>query len=183
MKKFIWISADPWKHPARGCFAGMTLLLLSTCALAGDFQLVSPAFKDNGIIPKMYTCEGSDINPPLEFKNVPPRAKSLVLTISDPDAPEGTWSHWIVYNISPDKTFIKAHSDPGTEGLNDFGKYAYGGPCPPDEKPHHYIFHAYALDAILFINEGPTFSEVEKAVKGHAIAKAQLTGLDQKPPF
>lgn len=148
-----------------------------------DFQLTSPAFEDNGDIPKKYTCDGGDINPPLTFKNVPAKTKSLGLTVSDPDAPEGTWSHWVVYNIPPDTKEIKENTNPGTEGLNDFGKYTYGGPCPPNEKLHHYIFHAFAVDSILYINEAPTLNEVEKAVQWHTIAKAKLVGTYQKSPF
>jgi len=147
-----------------------------------DFQLASSAFENNADIPKKYTCDGGDINPPLTFKNVPPHAKSLVLTVSDPDAPEGAWSHWVIYNVPPKTVEIAENSNPGTEGLSDFGKYPYGGPCPPDEKPHHYIFRAYALDIFLIINEGPTLIEVEKAIRGHIITQAQLVGVYQKYP-
>jgi len=148
-----------------------------------DFQLISPVFEANAAIPKKYTCSGEDINPPLTFKNVPAQTKSLALTVSDPDAPKGTWSHWIVYNISPGTTEIIENTNPGTEGLNDFGKYTYGGPCPPGGKLHHYIFRLYALNAILSINERPTLHEVEKALQGHIIAKTELIGTFQKSPF
>ena len=148
-----------------------------------EFQLTSTAFENNGDIPKKYTCEGGDINPPLTIKNIPAKTKSLALTISDPDAPEGTWSHWVVYNISPNTREIIENTNPGTEGLNDFGKYTYGGPCPPNEKLHHYIFRLYALNTVLNINEGPTLNEVEKAVRWHTIAKAKLVGTYQKLPF
>lgn len=165
-------------------FIGFLLPPLLVLADSGpnDFQLTSPAFKANAGIPKKYTCSGQDINPPLVFKNVPAQTKSLALTVSDPDAPAGRWSHWIIYNISPDTTGIIENTNPGTEGLNDFGKYAYGGPCPPDKRPHHYIFRLYALDAILNIN-GPTLNEIEKALQGHIIAKAELTGIYQKSAF
>jgi len=148
-----------------------------------DFQLTSSAFENNSDIPKKYTCDGGDVNPPLKFKNVPARTKSLALTVSDPDAPEGTWSHWVVYNISPNTGEIIENTNPGTEGLSDFGKYTYGGPCPSDEKLHHYIFRAFALNDILYINEGPTLNEVEKAVRSHTIAKTELVGTYQKLPF
>jgi len=166
-------------------FMGLLLspLLVWAGPGANALQLTSTAFENNSEIPKKYTCFGGDVNPPLTFKNVPAKTKSLALTIADPDAPEGTWSHWIVYNISPKKAEITENTNPGTEGLNDFGKYAYGGPCPPDEKLHHYIFHLYALDTILIINEGPTLNEVEKAIQWHTIAKAKLTGTYQKLPF
>jgi Raf kinase inhibitor-like YbhB/YbcL family protein len=145
-----------------------------------NLQLTSLSFQNDGDIPKKYTCEGEDINPPLMFNNVPSNAKSLVLTVSNPDAPEGTWSHWVIYNISPNVTEIIRNTNPGTEGLNDFGKYTYGGPCPADERPHHYIFRLYALNTYLIINEGPTLSEVEKAIRGHIIEQAEMIGLYQK---
>jgi len=150
---------------------------------SNDFQISSAAFENNTDIPKKYTCDGGDINPPLSFKNVPAQAKSLALTISDPDAPEGVWSHWVIYNIPPNIGEIIENTNPGTEGLSDFGKYTYGGPCPSDEKLHHYIFRAYALNTILNINEGPTLSEVEKALRGRTISKAELIGTYQKSPF
>ena len=148
-----------------------------------DFQLTSSAFEPNASIPKKYTCDGGDVNPPLAFKNVPAKTKSLALTVSDPDAPEGIWSHWLIYNIPPNTGDIIENTNPGTEGLSDFGKYTYGGPCPSNEKLHHYIFRAYALDSILNINEGPSFSEVEKAVQGHILAKTELIGTYQKSAF
>ena len=148
-----------------------------------DFQLTSTAFENNAGIPIKYTCYGGDINPPLVFENVPDKTKSFVLTVSDPDAPEGIWSHWIIYNISPNTRKIPENSNPGTEGLSDFGKYVYAGPCPPDDKPHHYIFRAFALNDLLYINEEPSFAEVEKAAQKHAIAKSELVGTYQKLPF
>jgi len=147
------------------------------------FQITSAAFNNNTDIPKKYTCDGGDVNPSLVFKNVPANTKSLALTVSDPDAPEGTWSHWVVYNIPPNTGEIIENTNPGTEGLSDFGKYTYGGPCPSDEKLHHYIFRAYAVDTILNINEGPTITEVEKSLGGHTIAKNELVGTYQKLPF
>jgi len=166
-------------------FVGFLLspLLVSADPGPNNFQLTSSAFEANADIPNKYTCHGEDINPPLVFKNVPAKTKSLALTVSDPDAPAGTWSHWIIYNISPDTTGIIENTNPGTEGLNDFGKYAYGGPCPPDKRPHHYIFRLYALDTILSIKRRPTLHEVKKALQGHVIAKAELTGIYQKPAF
>ena len=147
---------------------------------SNDFQLISTAFEANTNIPKKYTCAGEDINPPLTFKNVPWNTKSLALIVSDPDAPGGTWSHWVVYNIPPDTNGIVENTTPGIEGLNDFGKYAYGGPCPPGGKLHHYIFRLYAVDTVLDINERPTLNEVEGALRGHIIAKTELTGTYQK---
>ena len=148
---------------------------------SNNFQITSSAFSDGDDIPKRFTCDGGDVNPPLAIKNVPSKAKSLTLTVSDPDAPEGTWSHWIIYNISPNTSEIIENTNPGTEGLSDFGKYTYGGPCPSDNRLHHYIFRVYALNTILNINEGPSLPEVEKAIRGHIISQTQLTGTYQKP--
>lgn len=147
---------------------------------ANSLQLSSAAFKANADIPEKYTCDGGDINPPLTIGNVPDHTKSLALTVSDPDAPEGPWTHWIVYNIPPQTVRIMENNNPGTEGLNDFGKYAYRGPCPGDSRVHHYVFHAYALDVVLNINEAPSIGEVEKALKGHVIGESDLVGTYQK---
>ena len=170
MKKFIII------------FMALLICPLLVWAYPGsnNFQLTSITFEDNAVIPKKYTCDGKDVNPPLTFNNVPAQAKSLGLTVSDPDAPAGRWSHWVVYNIPPNTEEIIENTNPGTEGLNDFGKYIYGGPCPPDAKLHHYIFRAYALDIILNINRGATITDVEKAVQSHVIEQSQLTGTYQR---
>jgi Raf kinase inhibitor-like YbhB/YbcL family protein len=149
----------------------------------GGFQLTSSAFAANTDVPKKYTCDGGDVNPALTFKNVPAKTKSVALIVSDPDAPEGVWIHWVIYNIPPNTTEIIENTNPGTEGLSDFGKYIYGGPCPSDDKLHHYVFRAYALNSILYINEGPSAAEVEKAMRGHIIAKTELIGTYQKPVF
>lgn len=155
-------------------------LVLPLIAWADDFQLTSTAFGEGTMIPAQYTCDGSDINPPLSFKNIPAQSKSLVLTVSDPDAPMGRWSHWVVYNIPANVHKIAENSDPGTEGINDFGKVAYGGPCPPGGKVHHYIFQAYALDGTLTISQGATMNEVESSLQGHIIAQTRLVGTYQK---
>ena len=145
------------------------------------FELVSPAFAAGEEIPAKYTCQGGDSNPPLEMKNLPPKTQSLALTVHDPDAPEGVWVHWVVYNIAPQKTIVAENSVPGYQALNDFGRYNYGGPCPQDEKLHRYLFRAYALNSILEINEGMTMKDLEKAMGGHTIAKSELTGTYRKP--
>jgi len=146
------------------------------------FAVTSPAFTDNGEFPVKFTCHGSDINPPLEFKNIPLKTKSIALTMHDPDSPEGVWVHWVAYNIKPDVTSIPENTVTGTELFNDFGRFHYGGPCPPDEKEHHYIFRVYALDKIMMdVNEGATMKDLEKAIRGHILAQAQLTGVYRKP--
>ncbi len=145
------------------------------------FELTSPAFKQNEDIPQKYTCQGGDINPPFELKELPAKTKSIAITVHTPDAPEGVWVHWVVYNIAPTRISIPENSTPGYQALNDFGKYNYSGPCPSDENPHHYVFRAYALDAILKIDEGMTMKDLEKVMGKHIIAKSQLIALYRKP--
>ncbi len=144
-------------------------------------ELVSSAFGPNEDIPLKYTCQGGDMNPPLEIKNIPPKTKTLALTVQDLDAPEGVWVHWVVYNIPPNKNVIAENTIPAYEALNDFGKYHYGGPCPADDKPHRYVFRAYAINDILVIDEGMTIKDLEKAISGRTIAKSELTGIYRKP--
>jgi len=162
-------------------FVGFLIFPLLVLAYsANNFQLTSIAFENNSVIPKKYTCDGKDVNPPLIFNNLPSQAKSLALTISDPDAPTGSWSHWVVYNIPPNTEEVIENTNPGTEGVNDFGKYTYGGPCPPSGKLHHYIFQAYALDIILTINAGANINDFERVILGHIIEQSQVVGTYQK---
>jgi len=148
-------------------------------------KLSSPAFKNHGIIPSLYTCEGKNISPSLEISNVPPNAKSLVLIMDDPDVPlnlrpDGMWDHWILFNILPSVHKIKENSTPLCSfGKTTFGHTCYGGPCPPDRE-HRYFFKLYALDTLLNIPSGSTKKEIEKAMQGHILEEAQLIGLYEK---
>ena len=141
-------------------------------------EIQSPAFENNGYIPSKYTCQGEDINPPLQISQVPQEAKSLVLIVDDPDAPMGTWVHWVVWNIPPKIKEISEKSLPqgAVEGLNDFQKHSYGGPCPPSGT-HRYFFKLYALDTILNLDTSSTKNDLERAMKGHILDQAQLIGL------
>lgn len=141
-------------------------------------KIKSPTFKPNEMIPSKYTCDAQDINPPLTIENIPDAAKELVLIVDDPDAPAKTWVHWVVYNM-PVQSEIKENSIPGTQGLNDFGKINYGGPCPPSGR-HRYVFKAYALDTKLRLDEGMTKEQVEEAMQGHLLDQAELVGVYQK---
>jgi len=138
-------------------------------------KISSPAFENNGRIPGKYTCDGQDINPTLNIKGIPEGAKTLVLVVDDPDAPSGMWVHWVVWNIPPEET-IKEDTVPGTQGMNDFRKSSYGGPCPPSGT-HRYFFRVYALDTELDLSTDSVKSDVEQAMQGHVIEKAELTGL------
>ncbi len=148
-------------------------------------QLTSKAFADGSIIPSVYTCEGKNINPPLEFHNIPSDAQSLVLLMEDPDVPssirkDGMWDHWIVFNIPPEtKHFAEHAAPPGIEGKNTSGKNKYEGPCPPDRE-HRYFFKLYALDKRLDLPPGASKKEVESAMKGHILKEAHLIGKYEK---
>ncbi len=140
-----------------------------------ELTVTSPAFENNKLIPSKYTCDGDDVNPTLVIKEIPEETKSLVLIVADPDAPMGTWDHWIVWNIPPtDK--IEEDTVPGTEGLNDFRKHSYGGPCPPSGT-HRYFFKVYALDTKLNLDSNSRKRDVEKAMKDHILAQGELVGL------
>ncbi len=146
-----------------------------------EIALTSPAFQNNGDIPAKYTCQGDDVNPPLKISGTPEGAKSIVLIMDDPDAPAGTWDHWVVWNIRPATTEINENSvPPGTvQGKNSWGRNGYGGPCPPSGK-HRYFFRLYALDIELDIPQSSGKVDVEKAMEGHVIGRTHLVGLYQK---
>jgi Raf kinase inhibitor-like YbhB/YbcL family protein len=138
-------------------------------------NITSSSFGNNGPIPKKYTCDGEDVNPPLNIGRVPEGTKSLVLLVDDPDAPMGTWDHWIVWNILPTSK-IEEDTAPGVEGMNDFGKRSYGGPCPPSGT-HRYFFKIYALDTKLSLAPNSRKRDVENAMKRHILAEGELIGL------
>lgn len=137
-------------------------------------QLSSPAFTHMGMIPKQYTCDGDDINPPLRISGIPAETQSLVLIMDDPDAPKGTWDHWIMWNIPP-TSLIPENSAPGEQGMNSWPKKGYGGPCPPSGT-HRYFFKLYALDAELDLSATARKAEVEQVMQGHILAEAELIG-------
>ncbi len=145
-----------------------------------DLKLTSPAFENNKEIPSKYTSDGEDINPPLEIQEIPEGTKSLVLIVDDPDAPIGTWVHWVLFNI-PIISKIEENSIPNgaVQGLNDFRKQDYGGPAPPSGT-HRYFFKLYALDTTLDLNEEFKKEDVERAIQEHILAQTQLIGLYSK---
>jgi len=150
--------------------------------------LSSPAFSPGGEIPTLFTCEGRDLSPALDWTGVPEAAKSLVLIVDDPDAPDPkapkmTWVHWVLYDIPPTATGLPEGGRPlpaGTrEGLNDWNRHGYGGPCPPIGR-HRYFFKLYALDKALPALARPTKTAVEQAMRGHVLGQAELLGTYQK---
>ena len=159
-------------------FAGFVSLPKNGCAQASGLRITSPAFTENQMIPSVYTCQGQDISPALGIQNIPDGARSLVLIMDDPDAPMGTWDHWIVYNIPP-MDRIAENSIPGIEVKNSFEKLNYGGPCPPSGT-HRYFFKLYALDTLLTPSPKPSKAVIEKAMEGHILGQTQLIGLYKK---
>ena len=140
----------------------------------------SPAFENNKRIPVKYTYDGADVNPPLTIEGVPEETKTLVLIVDDPDAPMGTFDHWVVWNIPAATRRIEENTVPGIEGMSSYRKHAYGGPCPP-YGTHRYFFKVYALDTQLDLKLNSTKRDVEKAMKGHILAEGELVGLYSRP--
>jgi len=139
----------------------------------------SPAFKNQAFIPVKYTADGENIIPPLTFENVPAGAKSLALIMEDPDAPRGTFDHWIVFNLPKESRQIREGEVPikANFGKNSLGETSYVSPSPPPGKIHRYIFNLYALDTLLPLNNGVTKAQVETAMQGHILVQCSLTGL------
>ncbi len=148
------------------------------------FILTSAAFKDGAPIPGKYTCDGVDVSPPLTWSGAPAGTRSVALIADDPDAPGGTWVHWVLYNLPAEvfelpENIAKVESlDLGgaRQGRNDFRRPGYGGPCPPPGPAHRYFFKLYALDTRLELKAGAQKKDVEAALEGHALGSAQLMG-------
>jgi Raf kinase inhibitor-like YbhB/YbcL family protein len=150
-------------------------------------QLTSSAFTEGSAIPILHTCDDKDVSPALKWTGVPAGAKSLVLIADDPDAPVGTWVHWVLFNLPAGTNELaegvaKTQNLPGgaRQGLNDFRRLGYGGPCPPPGKAHRYFFKLYALDTMLELKPGSTKKDVEQAMEKHILAQAQLMGTYQR---
>jgi len=158
--------------------AGLILSGIGYGGMAAGMSLTSPGFKDGAMIPAEYLLRGGNVSPPLIITGIPESARSLALVVDDPDAPRGTWVHWVIYNI-PRTHRIAAGTAPGTEGINDFKRRRYDGPSPPFGT-HHYIFTLYALDRKLDLRPGATKQELEAALRGHILARARLVGLARK---
>ena len=148
-----------------------------------SIELTSTAFQKGETIPKQYTGDGADQSPPLHWSEPPSGTKSLALICDDPDAPRGTWVHWVLFNVPPQTRELEANvpttatlGDGAKQGKNDFGNIGYGGPAPPKGKPHRYYFKLYALGVAVDLPTGATKAELEKAMKGHTLAEGQLMG-------
>lgn len=145
--------------------------------------LTSSAFVEGASIPSKHTCDGADSSPPLAWSGAPTPTRNFALIADDPDAPAGTWVHWVIFDLSGvmhalPEGVAKAESvlAGARQGRNDFKRIGYGGPCPPPGKPHHYRFTLHALDGPLGLEAGATKAQVERAMEGHVLARARLTG-------
>ena len=142
----------------------------------------SSAFKEGEMIPKKYTCDGEDISPPLSWEGVPEGTKSIAIICDDPDAPMGTWVHWVLFNLPPGTNTLSEAVPPeavlengARHGINDFRKLGYGGPCPPGGT-HRYYFKIYALDIVLGLQSGASKADLLKAMEGHVLSEGQIMG-------
>ena len=149
-----------------------------------SFALKTTAFANGGGIPKKHTCDGADVSPALSWNHAPAGTRSFALIADDPDAPVGTWTHWIIWNIPAQTTalpegvpMVEESTDGARQGRNDFKRIGYGGPCPPPGKPHRYFFKLYALDTNnLDVKAGASRSQLESAMKGHLLSQTELMG-------
>jgi Raf kinase inhibitor-like YbhB/YbcL family protein len=157
--------------------------------VSAGLTLRSAAFPGGAAIPARYTCDGSDHSPPLTWSGAPPTTRSFALVCDDPDAPGKTWVHWVLYNLPADLTQLPEDvprtdtlDDPegALQGMTDFRRVGYGGPCPPPGGPHRYVFRLYALDAPLGLAAGATRAQVDQAMRGHVVAEAQLMGTYER---
>jgi Raf kinase inhibitor-like YbhB/YbcL family protein len=168
-------------------FVGLCALVLCTgCQKAQNvpkaegvidmvIQIRSTAFEEGDTIPRIYTCDDQNISPPLSWSGVPQGSISLVLIMDDPDAPSGTFDHWVLFNLPPDLTGLSEDNHGvGTEGKNSFGRVGYGGPCPPRGSNHRYFIKLYALDADVVLKAGATKAQLENAMQGHILSQGQI---------
>lgn len=178
---------------ARRLFPLLACLLIAAAGVAASggarkgaavgFHLESPAFQAGASIPKQFTCEGSDESPGLKWTDPPEGTRTFALIADDPDAPVGTWVHWVAFNLAANTTELpqavprtEQINGGGKQGMNDFRRLGYGGPCPPPGKPHRYFFRLYALDTTLDLKPGCRKGDVERAMKGHVLGTAELMG-------
>ena len=141
-------------------------------------KISSPDFQPGQMIPAAFTCQGRDVSPALKIEGIPEGTETLALIVDDPDAPVGTWIHWVVYDIQPRAQILEGEI-PGIQGSNDFRRLDYGGPCPPSGT-HRYFFKLYALDTVLGLKPGVTKKELLAAMEGHILEQAELVGLYKK---
>ncbi len=160
--------------------AAALVVLLAACSpvvstTVGAMRITSSAFAEGGGIPARYTCDGEDVSPPLAIEGVPAGTRTLALVVDDPDAPGGTWDHWVAFDIPVTDTIPEGVGELGVAGVNSWGRPGYGGPCPP-RGAHRYVFTIYAVDTVLDLGGGASSGELRRALTGHVLGKASLTG-------
>lgn len=170
-------------------FAALLLLLVGRAPLRAQstpFSITSTSFPNGSVIPKQFSCDGPDVSPQLSWTEPPAGTMSFALLVDDPDAPAGNWNHWVIWNLPGSARMVpegvsksRRLPDGSEQGLNDFRKIGYNGPCPPANKPHHYHFRLFALEKKLTLPGDAGKPELERAMKGHILAQAEWTGTFQ----
>jgi Raf kinase inhibitor-like YbhB/YbcL family protein len=166
--------------PHAGLVASLTVSMFLMSGILADasmLQITSPEFSNGATIPTQFTCSGANKPPPLAWSDMPQGTKSLALLLEDPDAPGGTFVHWVVYDIPPNLSGSKLGAVGGKQGVNGAGEVAYMGPCPPPGRPHHYYFRLFALDANPNVGARPDAQALRDGVKGHVMDSAELVGI------
>ncbi len=170
----------------------IVILLLTGCITKEDdymekISVLAEGFNEGDTIPDEFTCNGKNISPSISWKGIPAGTESITLIMDDPDAPRGTFVHWVIYNMPARTRDLpkgmpnnKTLADGSMQGMTDFGRPGYGGPCPPPGKPHRYFFKVYALDMKINLPAGASKSQVESAMKGHILAEGVLMGKYQR---
>ena len=182
VRRMVWLAVL-----ALGALAACTLAEATPSAprlapskevpMSSALTLSSPAFAYGETIPRRYTCDGEDLSPPLAWQNAPEGTQAWALIMDDPDAPMGTWVHWVLYDLPAETTTLpEGVRQAGIAGRNSWDRLGYGGPCPPPGKPHRYFFRLYALDAPLGLPPGATKAQVARAMQGHILAQAEWMG-------
>jgi hypothetical protein len=178
-------------QPGSQLFLTFAVAMCATCgartaATAQQLAITSSAFNAGAAIPPAYSCDGADQSPALSWSGMPPSTKSVALILDDPDAPGGPWVHWVMYDLPADAMQLPAGvaktetlPNAAKQGLNDFRKIGYNGPCPPPGKPHHYTLRLYALDGPTGLPPRATKAQVLRAIEGHVLAQAELVGTYQ----
>ena len=164
------------------------ILLIHSETSGGNMILKTNAFQQSEAVPEKYTCDGANVSPELMWEDAPKEAKSFALICDDPDAPVGTFNHWVLYGLAADQTRLpenlakkaEVSSPASRQGTNDFGQPGYGGPCPPRGSKHRYFFKLYALDTDIQLSPGAKKRDLEAAMKGHVLATAEVMGTYQR---
>ena len=158
----------------------MNLLIILSSLIQTTLTITSPDFQEGKLIPEKFTCDGENISPAITITSIPKEAVSMALIMDDPDAPSGTFDHWIAWNIPASTTSLLEGATVPNQGKNHYGLARYRGPCPPKGKPHRYFIKVYALDQMIGIPDGATKEQLEDAMEGHILSKGELVGTYQR---